>query len=152
MTLDWRWLSSELCASIAHEQCRSQHTSQLDTSCGRVWSEQIWWVDQWSPKLNQTCVQSASNPQWSPCWCHSTSSLEYSKAIVVLQASYNQLWPFDRYYILTDSELHFIHVHLNCYCRSWAILVLPIWIEYLDVWDSSRIILLSASFFGTTNL
>jgi hypothetical protein len=55
VTLDQKWLSSELCASITHAQCRSQHTSQLSTLCWWVWSERIWWVGQRSPKLSQAC-------------------------------------------------------------------------------------------------
>jgi hypothetical protein len=57
MTLDQKWSSSELRASIARMHCRSQHTSQLCTSCWWVWSEQIWWVIQRPPKLSQTCGQ-----------------------------------------------------------------------------------------------
>jgi hypothetical protein len=54
-TLNQKWLSSEPRASIAHEQCKSQHTSRPCSWCWWVWSEQIWWVDQWSPKSSQTC-------------------------------------------------------------------------------------------------
>jgi hypothetical protein len=66
-TLDQKWSSSELRANITHERCRSQHTSQLCTWCWQVWSEQIWWVNQRSPKSSQTCGQKQALV-WGQLW------------------------------------------------------------------------------------
>jgi hypothetical protein len=66
-TLNQRPSSSELHANIICKQCRSWHTSQLCTWCWHVLSGRILWVDQRSPKSSQTCGQSMTNPQWSPC-------------------------------------------------------------------------------------